>query len=350
MAESEPSHEPSGLGQPSSQGDKAAETSPPSAARGGVVWEWLWQSQRAKALREERVKLSPRGRELIARAQTGLEAAEHLAQLWNPEGSLAASAPATNLLREAASWAALSLLERGASSSQAGAPSLDPTSWAEACNLAGIANGVELGESWLFQPSEAAWESPPSRERLGELLHLTADLVRAAQRGSHELDALWLRRAARVGIPVLAAGIGLSLLAYSAHRRAVVAETAYPWTVSSGQGDGCTPPSQECAEVRYFFHTREERDPWIEFDVGKEAPIASVRVANRNDCAECPARAVPLVVEVSNDHETWTEVGRKQETFDAWDLKIGRSARWIRFRALKRTFLHFRQVRIRAET
>lgn len=282
------------------------------------------------------------------RAQVTLDAAEHLMQLSSAEGELAALPPVIDLLRQATSWAALALLERDAIT-QGDEPRLDLNGWLKVCSEHKVADGNSLWEDWLSKTPESLWASKPSSARSNELLNLTSDLVRSAHRVPTELDAIWFRRTYRVGIPLLIAVVGFAGLTYSAHRQAVARETSFPWTVSSGAGDGCTSPSQECAEVRYFFHTREENEPWIEFDVGENTKIAGVRVANRNDCPECPGRAVPLVAEISSDRENWEEIGRKQKTFDDWDLTIGKEARWLRFRALKRTFLHFRQVRIRVD-
>jgi hypothetical protein len=343
--------EPSTESSESQSPEAAASALPPKekTTKGGGVWEWLWQTNTAASLRLEKGKISQRARTNASKAQVALDAAENLAQTKSADADQLSLVPAAELLKQAASFAILAILDQAGEEPEAGHPIVSKSDWQKVSQELGIENTEEFWDTWLSQPSAALWETPPTESRLAELMAVTSQLLRASQRVSTELDAIWFRRAYRLGMPLLALAIGIVSAVYSSHRRAVLAETAYPWTVSSSQGDGCTSPSQECSEVRYFFHTREEKEPWIEFDLEKERNVQSVKVANRNDCPYCPERAVPLAVEISSDHETWTEVGRKDQSFENWELTIARKARWVRFRSLKKTFLHFRQVRIRAE-
>jgi len=265
------------------------------------------------------------------------------------EADSAAFVPAVGLLKAAASYAALAILEQQHQSFRGAEPELTGVGWQTVCTEVGLKGSNELWREWLSQPVEKFWDVPPTRSRMNELLDVTSQLIRFAKRASLKLDAIWFRRTYRIGVPVILASVGVGLFAYTSYREVVARETAFPWTASSATGDGCVSPSQECAEARYFFHTREENQPWIEFDLRRESQVQSVKIGNRNDCEYCPDRAIPLVAEISSDHQHWTEIARNDKAFDEWYLKIGKKARWIRFRSLKKTFLHFRQVRIRVE-
>ena len=73
--------------------------------------------------------------------------------------------------------------------------------------------------------------------------------------------------------------------------------------------------------------------------------IGRVTVVNRSDC--CLERAHPLVIEVSTDGTSWKEVARRTELFRTWRATFGvQQSRYVRLRALRRTHLHFKDVRV----
>jgi hypothetical protein len=122
-----------------------------------------------------------------------------------------------------------------------------------------------------------------------------------------------------------------------------------PWRASSTfeQERGCESPEQTCSEnTGYFMHTREERNPWVEWDLGRPQRISLVRVENRHDC--CFDRAVPMVVEISTDHRKWRQVARRNDEFSSsWEASFDTvPARWVRLRVLKKSFLHLARVSI----
>jgi hypothetical protein len=319
---------------------------------GGALWQWFWQPSRARSLREGTARTSARAKELSARARASREAAEQLVMLRDAEGDLAAGPVVAELLRQSVHWAALALSE--IEGLRPSCPSeLSAELWLEVAGRAGVQDADALWEKWLALSYAALWEEPVARVRLDQFFRLSQDLVERLEAPWNLLDKLWFQRLFRLGVPLLAAGALLGVLAYSSHRQAVAAETAYPWRASSllgGSEGGCASPKQECAEVRYFFHTHDESSPWIEFDLGSELAVQRVRVANRNDCPECPKRAVPLILEVSRDQKDWTQVSRTTDSFDDWNVDAkGTRARWVRLRSSKKTFLHFRQVRIQAD-
>ncbi len=95
-----------------------------------------------------------------------------------------------------------------------------------------------------------------------------------------------------------------------------------------------------------FFHTEEEHGPWIEYDFGRTTPVHLVRVVNRIEC--CRDRAVPLVVEVSDDAKTWRSVARRDARFRTWRARFPKTdARYVRLRVAGKSTLHLEQVEIR---
>ncbi len=93
------------------------------------------------------------------------------------------------------------------------------------------------------------------------------------------------------------------------------------------------------------FHTKREDRPWVVIDLGAARTISRVDLKQRLDC--CTDRGLPLVVEVSDDEERWTEVARRTDPITDWTASFEpQSVRYVRLRALSKTFLHFRDVDI----
>ncbi|MCS6900086.1 MAG: discoidin domain-containing protein [Myxococcales bacterium] len=122
-----------------------------------------------------------------------------------------------------------------------------------------------------------------------------------------------------------------------------------PWRASSAY-QGFNPSAHICDGniTKILFHTNEEDRPWFEVDLGVPQPIRVVEVTNRTDGFQ--ERAVPLVIELSDDHLRWREVARKNETFNHWKAKFAlQHARYVRVRAQRRTFLHLEGVAVRSK-
>jgi hypothetical protein len=120
-----------------------------------------------------------------------------------------------------------------------------------------------------------------------------------------------------------------------------------PFQTSSSY-KGFTPGSHlvDGTETKLMFHTNEEKAPWVEYDLLVPTTVRSVDIQNRADC--CHERAVPLVVEVSLDHNKWTEVARREETFRNLSLKFPpQQARYVRVHGVRRTWLHFQGMQVR---
>jgi hypothetical protein len=175
-------------------------------------------------------------------------------------------------------------------------------------------------------------------------------LIRVRLEPATRVGRLLLQRAVRcIGfLLVLTAVITGVVLGVQRATRKPDLLTARPWRASSSL-ETCHPNEHYCASAHtdIFFHTLEEQEPWVEFDLGSPKSFSVVEVTNRSDC--CPDRAVPLVVEVSNDRNAWREVARRKETFSEWKAKFSpQTARYVRLRALRRTLLHLEKVSVRA--
>lgn len=96
-----------------------------------------------------------------------------------------------------------------------------------------------------------------------------------------------------------------------------------------------------------LFHTRTEKEPWVEIDLEREREISSITVENRSDC--CTDRAVPLSAEIAGEDRQFREVGRQVEDFQSWTLEVppGTRARWLRLSAQRTTMLHLQEIRVR---
>ncbi len=119
-----------------------------------------------------------------------------------------------------------------------------------------------------------------------------------------------------------------------------------PWRASSKFAD-CHPERIECAGVRtrIFFHTLQEKDPWVEMDLQAPTAFSSVSVYNRTDGV--PERAVPLIVEVGDDQKTWRVLGRRDSEFREWKVTFPTTtARYVRVRAPRETLLHLDAVKV----
>jgi hypothetical protein len=119
-----------------------------------------------------------------------------------------------------------------------------------------------------------------------------------------------------------------------------------PWRVSSKWID-CDQSIGRCGPhvTRILFHTNEDESPWFEVDLGAPAAFSSVTVVNRSD--HMPERAVPLVIEAGDDQQTWRELARRDDVFATWRAKFPTTtARFVRLRVPRKTFLHLEAVRV----
>jgi hypothetical protein len=154
------------------------------------------------------------------------------------------------------------------------------------------------------------------------------------------VEALVIKRALR-----LTAALAVVLLLGAAVRVVLTPKNLVegkPMTTSSAWA-GCGTDTN-CEGV-LLFHTNEEKEPWVEYDLLRPTDVHQIEVTNRLDC--CGDRTVPLVAEVSLDRKQWTEVARKNEQFSIWSAKFpSHKARYIRFKVARVSALHLKNIEV----
>lgn len=321
---------------------------PPAASRPGF-FEWLTLSH-ALSVAKTRVQTRPLATSVrLERAQASAELAARALDPVTPLRRGNGAASAVSLAREAAFWALAAWMP-----DQSPATLGDAIALAEPERLVHAAGGEDR-LSWLRASLvdrtfvETAQLSVDDQKQLAtETLSFTAALSSELDRPAREVGMLRVQRWVRfvISLGVIAAlafsvmkGVDrLRLGADLASGKATRASSAY-------SGFSLETHLCDTNETKILFHTNEEQNPWYEIDLGAPTSVKAVEVRNRSD--GFADRAVPLAVEVSDDRNTWTEIGQRTTTFDTWRLTIPpRTARYVRLRALKRTWLHLERVSI----
>ena len=174
-------------------------------------------------------------------------------------------------------------------------------------------------------------------------------LLEVARTPERRLQQTFARRFLRTGVTVLLLVLAVILGAEAGARvvRGPNLAEGKPWRASSTyRGFSAEAGICDGNKTRIFFHTNREQEPWVELDLGEPTLIERVDVRNRRDC--CRDRSFPLAIEGSLDGQDWQELGRQTEPFSKWTLEFGPTkARYVRAKALKRTFLHLESVEVR---
>ena len=309
------------------------------------------------SVRRDPRSLSADQRALYARARGAFMAAERVAPgegatvpLEDVGDDTSRAVLALSILRDAAGWA-LAATESGSVDSLAAA-------WdrADATDLERAAGGAEqlarVRTALLDDHDAVARATRPATEIAADLTASRAfvgTLIDRLDRRVHAVARVRTERWVRI-LGTLAAVFVLIFATntFLAARRPDLAPTAR-WVASSTEiawgatGIGMNGP-RGGADV--FFHTRDQENPWIEFDLGRRVAISRVVLANRIDC--CQDRAVPAIIEVSDNRRTWVEVARRDDTFNTWDKTFffRPRARYVRLRVPRRTILHLARVEI----
>ncbi|MGV3623829.1 MAG: discoidin domain-containing protein [Archangium sp.] len=149
---------------------------------------------------------------------------------------------------------------------------------------------------------------------------------------------------AGAAVIAIALVLGAMLASWIAKPRNLAANK--PWRLSS-IGLQCDPAHHLCGGTRtdIFFHTKEEPNPWIEFDLGEPTKFSGLTVQNRRDMGV--GRAVPLIVEASDDQQSWKQVARRGDPFDRWEPRFEPvTARYVRLRVEKKAWFHLEGVEV----
>jgi hypothetical protein len=296
--------------------------------------EWLW---RGSALREVTAQLPAPSERAFEQARLLREVVKQVAEPVDPVRGGRRPAVVLGLVRE---WVYWMLADEGAGDASDLASLWRKAAGERLRQAAGNDTNLEAVRRALLDLSAQASldvsdEDVARTRTFAEALYQQIEAPR--RRVDRVLRQRWIRSGA-VAVLVLAALFGLRSVIRG---RDLVAGKPFQ-TSSSYPGCGEDP---NCAAQ--LFHTKEEDSPWVEFDLEKPRRVHIVEIENRMDC--CQDRAVPLIVELSTDHTTWTEVARQEKAdFKEWEAKFPRTmARYVRLRVPRRTVLHLHGVKVR---
>ena len=247
------------------------------------------------------------------------------------------------LYRTAAEWALMALLDRRISQVGAALAELNAEILTEV-----MRDAAQPEQATRLFTGEPPTEPGALRTDYRKLRSATERLVRYAYRKRKHrqwLLQLYGARWALVGIAVL--GLGSLVLAPPGtvwSPKNIAAGAA--WRASSAESPYGTPAGKlpVFARASFFFHTEEQDSPWLEIEL-TGGTVSGAKVVNRPDC--CQPRAIPLVIELSRDHQSWNEVAHRSKRFSTWNVRFARQpARWLRIRVPRRSILHLAMVEV----
>jgi hypothetical protein len=306
------------------------------------LWNWIWGVSVVAAARSELARRSDRQQADLTLALTTRHFADRTLYPADPPAHGSPVPVARSLYRDAAFWAVSALL-----------PDPPPADAGDAFDRAPedvLARAAQTPEQRAalraaFVGGSADWARRPAGEQRAALDVLDAFGTAAldeVMRPQRRLRRVVGRRAV-VGFAGLVLAVGAALGVSAAVQKPSLT-AGKPWRTSTVYVE-CHPREHLCDSKRtdIFFHTLEEDSPWVEFDLLEPTVFRKVVVANRTDC--CPDRAVPLILEVSDDQQHWRALAEQKETFGTWTARFPRErARFIRLRTQRRSLLHLEAV------
>jgi hypothetical protein len=171
------------------------------------------------------------------------------------------------------------------------------------------------------------------------------ELVEAPERARHEQRVAKLRR---TGALLVSALLGFGAATFGVMWLLMPRDLTigHPWKASSKFAE-CHPDQTECTGLHtaIFFHTNEEDNPWLEWDLERPTSFSRMTIENRKDLGM--NRAMPLIIEVSDDEKTWREVLRRDDEFSTWRPSFPtQTARYVRLRVPRRVYFHLEAARV----
>jgi hypothetical protein len=296
---------------------------------------------RTSALREARLELERAGGARVPAAEQARLLMEVARRVAEPAESLPrGSRPAAliGLYRDALTWALAS------EAAPAGDLPEFKTLWARTDRerlrrIAGDEAKLSAVEHWLLAESPAGWLRA-SNDEAAAVRRFSEGLVWELDAPLRRLDQLRAQRALRLALFAAICGLIVFGIWSIPLGRDLAKDKPF---VTSSTNASCDQP-RKCGAL--LFHTKEERNPWVQFDLGAVHSVRRVEVKNRTDC--CPERAVPLVVELSTDGSAFSEVDRIDEDFTEWTAKFSsQKARYVRLRVPRVSVLHLEAVVVR---
>ncbi|MEI8254543.1 MAG: discoidin domain-containing protein [Deltaproteobacteria bacterium] len=335
---------------------EAATSSRKSKSGGGAVLEWFTRRDALAAARRDPRALDARQRGLFERARGALIVAERIAPsegatvpLEDAGDDVARALLALSVLRDATAWAlAVDLAAAPGTLAEA----FDASDGEALSKAAGGAEGLARARRVLMDEESLARAARPVADLRADVevaRALTRALVSGLELRATSLARVrterWVRSLGTLAV-ILIALFGTN--SFLAGRRPDLVPRAR-WTASSadlGWGSSGIGLAGPRGPADVFFHTREQTNPWVEFDLGHSVPISRVVIANRADC--CQERVAPLAIETSEDRRTWREVARRDDSFVTWDktFLFRPHGRYVRIRSMHVTVLHLARVEI----
>ena len=313
-----------------------------SSSRGSRLRDWFSQRSRRERARGAIAGKSEERLRFEAHAAVCVEAADRVAHPVEPLRAGSGERAATTLYAEAV-VACLRALDLTPDSLRA-QPTLCAHLGRRLPDTVTIGRTIELA----MRPGLDTTFALTSDEITGlrEAAHALLHEARAPERELADAD---VRRAVRTGVPILAL---LCLFVWGGSTLAPrfsgpdLAEGKSFRTSSDHPGFDREAGVADGNSTDVFFHTKRERNPWVELDLEQPTTVDRIDIGNRTDC--CRDRPLPLLVEGSLDGKDWFELGRRTEPFTRWTLRIEpTSVRYVRATAEKRTVLHFEFLEVR---
>jgi len=322
---------------------------PPQAVARGGLWDWLTLGPALRAARRTELERETELQPLTQRARETALVADRLFDALEPVSTATGQALAADLYRQSVLW---SLAARVPEELRDAKPEV---LW-DAADAPGVLvlpddtnERVELERLVLHADfrTGASLSEAELHKVASQLKTLAQSALELGAPGNGAVRALSFERALRLfNACLLLASIAavVVLVAVYAGQKPNLA-AGKPWHASSTWAV-CQPEIRTCGAARtaVFFHTEEDLQPWIEFDLMAPTAFSEVYVKNRNSL---PDRAIPLVVEVSDDAKNWRPVARREDTFRRWTASFPSvTARYVRLRVDRRSYLHLEAVEI----
>jgi hypothetical protein len=319
--------------------------SEPKKAPGNSLLNWLFVRDGLARAKENADRITAEQREHLRRAKLAFELGELALAPGNAVRSGSTAPVAANLFRQALYWALLA-------QNPAGAPQSPEAVWSSAdpALLAKVSSDeaelARVGAAMRMTFVELGDSAPDLQRKIADQLHRAANrVVTQAQAVLWKLEWVKLQRVLRLALAVVVCAISIALVIALLPAKLDLAK-GKPWHTSS-VGIECHPEKSDCGGVTtdIFFHTKLETNPWFEYDLGSPVAFSSLTIRNRSDFG--PERAVPMVVEVSNDDKKFKEIAHREDSFSTWKPSFPtQHARYLRLRVPRETCFHLEAVKV----
>jgi hypothetical protein len=179
------------------------------------------------------------------------------------------------------------------------------------------------------------------------LVRFVLPLTRQLEREADRVIRVRTVRLARFSAVVVLLLVGLIVAAMSWRHQGNLA-LRKPVRISSNFDAQRFPPEAvvDGDRNRLGCHTNAEQRPWIEIDLRGVFSVRGIVVSNRGEGLE--RKALPLLIETSQDGKNFQVYGRRNSVFGIWHVmpKKRVQVRYVRLTSLKNTMLHLNEVEV----